>query len=121
MDCQEKTALCADHCRRLLYPDDDDFQCSCDHEHALDCEYVLTEISEKITSFASSRYSQERKDHLYDFKQAQTNIYQWKAHILRSVNQEEAKQETLQVLDETSVLVIMDWAMKYVQRRCSEK
>ena len=130
VDCQEKTSLCADHCRRfaLSDPDDDDSKCFCDHEHVLVCEQcealdlVLAEINEKITSFVSSRYSQEqREDHLYDFKQAETNIYQWKAHILRSVNQEEAKQETLQALDETSVLVIMDWAMKYVQRRYREK
>ena len=48
-------------------------------------------------------------------------IYQWKAHILKSVNQEQAKQEVIQALDETSVLVVMDWAMKCVQRKYREK
>ena len=33
---------------------------------------------------------------------------------MRTVNQEQAKQETLGALNDQSVLVIMDWAVKYL-------
>ena len=130
VDCQDRIAHCADHCRLFALSDplDDDFKSACDHEHLLACEQcdaldsVFAELIEKITKFQSDKYSErQREDHLHDFKQAKTNIYQRKAHILRSVNQEQAKQEVIQALDETSVLVVMDWAMKYVQRKYREK
>ena len=40
---------------------------------------------------------------------------------LRSVNQESAKQEALQSLDSQSVLVVIDWAMKFLQMKYREK
>ena len=120
VDCQNRTAHCADP--------SDDFKSACDHEYLLVCEQcdaldsVFAELIEKITKFQSDKYSKEQREyHLHDFKQAKTNVYQWKAHILRSVNQEQAKQGVIQALDETSVLVVMDWAMKYVQRKYREK
>ena len=129
VDCQNRTAHCADHCRLFASRDpSDDFKSACDHEYLLVCEQcdaldsVFAELIEKITKFQSDKYSKEQREyHLHDFKQAKTNVYQWKAHILRSVNQEQAKQGVIQALDETSVLVVMDWAMKYVQRKYREK
>ena len=41
-----------------------------------------------------------------------------KAHLLRSVNQEDAKQNALTQIDEESSLIIMDWAMKYLPQHC---
>ena len=111
-DCQDKKAHCADHCWLFALSDPlyDDFKSTYDHEHLLVCEqcealdFVIAELNEKFTKFQCDKYTQgQREDHLHDFKQAQTNIYQWKAHILRSVNQEQAKQEVIQALDETSV------------------
>ena len=69
-------------------------------------------------------YSKEyQEDLLYDFEQARTDILQWKAHILRSVNQEKAKQDVMRNLnrDESSALVVMDWAMKFLQIKYREK
>ena len=48
-------------------------------------------------------------------------MFRWKAHIVRSVNQELAKQDALENLDESSALIVMDWAMKYLQVRYREK
>ena len=45
-------------------------------------------------------------------------VQAWKAHLLRSVNQEEVKQNALTQLDEESSLIIMDWAMKYLPQHC---
>ena len=41
-------------------------------------------------------------------------VQAWKAHLLRSVNQEEVKQNALTQLDEEWSLIIMAWAMKYL-------
>ena len=64
-------------------------------------------------------YSQEQKhDLLYDFESSKNawHFFLWKSHVLRSVNQESAKQEALR-----SVLVVIDWAMKFLQMKYREK
>ncbi len=40
---------------------------------------------------------------------------------MRTVNQERAKQHILEKLDSSSRLVVMDWAMKFLQLRYREK
>ena len=45
-------------------------------------------------------------------------VQAWKAHLLRSVNREDAKQNALTQIDEESSLIIMDWAMKYLPQHC---
>ena len=42
-------------------------------------------------------------------------------HILRSENQECGKQAVLETLDDSSILVVIDWAMKFLQIRYREK
>jgi hypothetical protein len=129
VSCQEETSLCADHCRvfALNDPDDKDFKTSCDHLHTAlctDCEELKTTVAEiKRTIEASgSNLSQEKRDDLmHDFQEAELNIKKWKAHIIRSVNQESAKQNVLETLDDSSVLIVMDWAMKFVQMKFREK
>ena len=49
------------------------------------------------------------------------SISKWKAHILRSVNQEKAKQQVLDNLDSSSGFIVADWAMIFQQRRYREK
>ena len=44
-----------------------------------------------------------------------------KAHIMRSVNQECAKQDLIAKLDQTSCLLVIDWAMKFLQLRYIER
>ena len=41
----------------------------------------------------------------------------WKAHILRSLNQDAARINILESLEESSVLVVQDWAIKYLPRK----
>ncbi|CAB3988466.1 Hypothetical predicted protein [Paramuricea clavata] len=48
-------------------------------------------------------------------------VLEWKAHILRAQNQDQAKQDALRSLDSTTVLVIMDWAVKFTQMKYREK
>ncbi len=69
-----------------------------------------------------SFYSDEQKDDiLYDIRQAIDMILQWKAHILRSENQDIAKTELIKSLPSDAVLVLMDWAMKFTQLKYREK
>ena len=58
---------------------------------------------------------------LYDFQKAAKAINQWKAHIMRSTNQDRAKQDILENLGCSSDLIVMDWAMKFLQMRYREK
>ena len=53
-------------------------------------------------------------------RQAKTNILAWKAHILRFINQDSSRIDVLELLDESSVLVVQDWAMKYLPRKYRE-
>ncbi len=50
----------------------------------------------------------------------QKNIQAWKAHLLRAINQDEARLNLLQDLNPTSVLVVLDWAMKFLPRKYRE-
>lgn len=69
-----------------------------------------------------SFYSEDQKiDLLYDIQKSSEAIVQWKAHIMRSVNQECAKQDIIAKLDQTSCLLVIDFAMKFLQLRYREK
>ena len=128
--CMDGDSQCADHCRPYALSDshDKDFRVNCNHQHSVlctDCELLkntLRELEDLINRHSSNSYSEEDKqDHLHDFNQAEDKILRWKAHVLRSVNQEVAKQHVLQNLDDQSVLVVMDWAMKFTQTKFREK
>ena len=56
----------------------------------------------------------------FDFNHCEAAISAWKAHLLRSVLQEEAKQDVLEDLDDESCLVIVDWAMKFLPLKYRE-
>ena len=67
-------------------------------------------------------YSDEQKEDLkHDPKQAEQIVFQWKCHILRSKNQDKAKNHVLSTLDKASALTVMDWAMKFTQMKYREK
>ena len=127
--CKEQSP-CPDHCRSFALSDSKltCFQNSCNHEHNFFCDrceelkFVLSEIENIIQTHSSTMYSNEQKeDYMHDFGRCKENILKWKCHILRSCNQEMAKQNVLEILDENSALIVMDWAMKFTQRRFREK
>jgi hypothetical protein len=61
--------------------------------------------------------SEEQKEMAYVIAQSKKNIQAWKAHLLRAINQDEARLNLLQDLNPTSVLVVLDWAMKFLPRK----
>ena len=128
--CQPHDSTCADHCRHcaLSDPAEADFQQPCPHKPVLssvDCQgmkNVLQKARLGIEGSTSTPYSSEqREDLLYDFDHAKSDILLWKAHVIRSINREEAKQDELRSADDTSAILIMDWAMKFLQIRYREK
>ena len=54
------------------------------------------------------------------FDQVKNNILAWKAHLLQSVNQDKAHLDILDALDKSSVLLVIDWAMKFLLRKYCE-
>lgn len=56
----------------------------------------------------------------YEISQSIQSIEAWNAHLLRAINQDAARHEILENLDEQAVLVVMDWAMKFLPRKFRE-
>ena len=128
--CREEESLCPDHCRYFALSDlqGPELKQSCSHQHQVrcsECEHLkvtLQSIAEKIDSPSINFYSDEQKeDFKHDLAQARDMIFQWKSHILRAENQERAKQTVLSSLQDNSVMVVMDWAMKFLQLKYREK
>lgn len=83
------------------------------------CEQLFEGV-EKLLS--EVQVPEEQKARLkFEFSQCKTSIKAWKAHLLRTTNQEEAKQDVLSKIDDQSCLVIMDWAMKFLPIQYREK
>ena len=60
------------------------------------------------------------KDLLYTFEQSEEAISLWKADQLRNVRQDQARTYCLNLLDESTVLITQDWAMKLLPTKYSE-
>ena len=64
--------------------------------------------------------TKQREEIEYIITSCKSNIEAWKAHLLRDANQDLARQEILESLDENSILLVSDWAMKYVPKKFRE-
>ena len=123
---------CTEHCRKFALSDgcNPDVQAVCTHQHIESCdqcqtlEAILDEVEAEIRGSPWNPYNQEhREELLYDFVRARSDLQRWKAHILRSINQDETKQGVLKMEDSSSALIVMDWAtkvslLKYRERQC---
>ena len=91
----------------------------CHHEHDESCKFCLdlyAVIDDLEQIIVDGLYSTEeiRAEFIHDFQTCKEKIFQWKQHILRTVNQEAAKTSILENLKEDEVLIVMDWAMKFL-------
>jgi hypothetical protein len=130
VNCKPDESECADHCRKFALSDeiDPNFCQNCLHEHSTnfnDCQALKNTLREMEHAIRGTSWTPYNRDHqedlLYDFERAQADIQLWKAHILRSINQEEAKQDLLKNKDPNTAVIIMDWAMKFLQLKYREK
>jgi len=118
----------ADHCRlfALSDPKDPNFQVQCDHHHDDSCDRcgqltsALCEIESALITQANNMLPAVGDELKFTVKMAKSNILAWKAHILRSINQDAARVDVLESLDDSSVLIIQDWAMKYLPQKYHE-
>ena len=79
---------------------------------------VVHEIESVLENVEIS--SAEKEEMKYEVSLAKKRIEAWKAHLLRLINQDRARLDVLENLDACSVLLVLDWAMKYLPRKYRE-
>lgn len=118
---QEGEVLC-DHCinHALSDPLEIQFQQACtDHQHDVGCDrcQLLPEAVlnlKEILSNLADLSPNTREELFMDIDAAVTKILQWKSHIIRTINQDTARTHTLKDLQPGDILIIMDWAKKFL-------
>lgn len=58
--------------------------------------------------------------HLFKVDEAILAIDRWKAHIIRSWNQEQARSSIVQHLSNRDSIITCDWVMKFLPRKYRE-
>ena len=80
------------------------------------CEIFPGAVCEIRSVFKDVKCSVEEREEIeYTIDQSVKNIEIWKAHLLRCINQESASHEVLE-----NILLISDWAMKYLPKKYRE-
>lgn len=118
----------AEHC--LVYslsdPNDQEYGQKCDHQHDMECERceilasTLKDIQTKATTTNFSNIDDRDEVAYLQVKSSKLAIESWQCHILRSVNQNQARIDLPARLDDESVLIIDDWAMKLIPQKYRE-
>ena len=107
-----ESSVIPDHCRRFALSDSkcSDYLEACNHIHDGACdrcsptERSIHEIEDSLPLVAATN---EELDGLkFNTEQARRNINAWKAHLLRAVNQDEARINVMGRLDENSVFLV---------------
>ena len=104
---------------------DPDYRQHCDHSHEEICDMchgldaTLTEIEHAVNE-AIFPTAADKDEAIYQVKSAKLAILAWKRHILRSHNQDQARYDVLDQLDKEMVLIINDWAMKFLPQKYRE-
>lgn len=70
--------------------------------------------------FITPLLREEKEEMTYDLQKAQDSVQKWKAHILRSVQQDKAKTEILEQLGPIQAHITLDWAMKFLPMKYRE-
>ena len=117
----------ADHCTVFALSDksDADFRKECDHSHEEVCDQcealdaAVNDIENVVqnTAFDSD---DDKEEYLYLCHTAAHAIQAWKCHQLRSVRQDQARLDVIELLDEGRVLIVSDWAMKFLPQMFRE-
>ena len=115
-----------DHCRCFALSDakcpEHQGECSQTHDGVCDrCSLVEVSIREVEDALKVIVAGSDEMDELtFNTEQAKCSIIAWKAHLLRAVNQDEARVNVMEKLDENSVFLVQDWAMKFLPRKYRE-
>ena len=107
-----KESSVADHCMQYARSNsnDRDFQALCDHQHTDHCERcdalttALADIQKALASMTEENIGKDAKEEVrFIADQAISSIQAWKAHLLRSLNQDQAWLDVIDDLDDSSV------------------
>jgi hypothetical protein len=116
----------ADHCLKYGLSDrrDSDWQENCSHTHNMECDQCLllkSTLNDLRSTIESCNMTLAIKSrYLHRFDQNTQLIWDWKAHIMRCVQQDRARVDVLENLQNDSVLVLLDWAMKWLPLKYRE-
>lgn len=100
------------------------FGSTCSHLHdkvCVQCE-ALKEVLQDIQSYLNdmTMTEDELDDLRYTYHMAEEAIRSCKAHQMRSMRQDRARTDILDTLDDSSVLITQDWAMKFLPQKYRE-
>ncbi|CAF3157820.1 unnamed protein product, partial [Rotaria sp. Silwood2] len=109
-----------DHCSVYALSDAAD-KCwyqACDHNHDQQCDQcellkiTLAKIRKYIEEYQSDVAMRDRL--LYRVQQQIRCIEDWKAHLLRTIHQDQSRIAILNNLDDETIMIHVDWAMKWL-------
>ena len=84
--------------------------CKDEHdEYCIECEQLLHTIN-KIINFIDESAINGKDGSLYDAKIAKENIFKWVQHLIRHTQQNKAKHDVMEKLDDHSGLLPKDFA-----------
>lgn len=89
-----------------------DYLEACSHIHDGACDHCsqtersIYEIEDSLQLVAAT--SEELDGLKFNTEQARRNINAWKVHLLRAVNQDEARISVMERLDENSIFLVQD-------------
>ncbi|XP_076112384.1 uncharacterized protein LOC143080426 [Mytilus galloprovincialis] len=118
----------ADHCMLYALSDEKDeaFTEQCSHNHQMVCE-SCEQLKETIAAlqkiFVTSSVDgkeDEMNDLNFRVQQATKSIFSLKKHIIRCKNQDLAKTQLFETMPSDEVLLVCDWAMKFLPRKFRE-
>ena len=84
-----------------------------------DLKTILDEVKFDVEQRPFSS-DDEEDNAVYTVMEACYHIAAWRAHQLRTINQERAKQDVLDTLNDQTVLITQDWAMKFLPQHYCE-
>ena len=122
----ETSSEIADHCSNfaLSDPSNSFWQNECNHDHNLhckDCSLLSNTLNElRSTLQCAILDDKTRARYLHRYDQHVQHIWNWKAHLMRCIRQDQARLDVLEQLQYDSVLVTMDWAMKWLPMKYRE-
>ncbi|XP_062620289.1 uncharacterized protein LOC134281866 [Saccostrea cucullata] len=113
----------ADHCLSYaLSSTDSNFKTLCDHNHDSSCQECvnMNTTLNFIKSKAEIHEWRNKEAVLYTVEESISAIRNWKSHVIRSRNQEEARSVIVDNMTNVDAVITCDWAMKFLPRKYRE-
>ena len=115
----QNKSSCVQHCIQFALGES---QCT-DHEHSMSCPACDAVSADRFqTEFSTLPIEDEtqREELEHDIETSYQKVFRWRDHCIRTVNQNACKAQILENLKQDEVLLISDWAMKYLPQTFRE-